>query len=66
MAAYLTVGNNWPRHHRTEDEEERVLGVWLHTQRIDYRAGQLDSAKEKELDGVIPGWKQGRTRRRPE
>jgi len=63
VAAYLAAGNQWPRHNKTEDQEERTLGVWLHTQRITRRTGKLDAAKEKQLDAVVPGWKQGRTRR---
>lgn len=63
VAAYLDAGNDWPRHNRTEDREERVLGVWLHTQRIDYRAGKLAAAKEAELNTFIPGWRQGRRHR---
>ncbi|WP_160141917.1 hypothetical protein [Arthrobacter sp. SLBN-122] len=31
-------GTDWPRHQKTDDQEERVLGVWLHIQRADYRA----------------------------
>ncbi|BCW78883.1 helicase associated domain-containing protein [Arthrobacter sp. NicSoilC5] len=63
VAAWLAGGNDWPRHNKTEDQEERTLGVWLHTQRIDYRAGKLTAAKEKQLNDVIPGWRQGRARR---
>jgi len=39
------------------------MGVWLHTQRIDHRAGKLTKAKEKQLNTVIPGWRQGRQTR---
>lgn len=63
VAAWRAAGNDWPRHQKTDDHEERVLGVWLHTQRIDYRAGKLTDAKEAHLNGVIPGWRQGRPRR---
>lgn len=63
VTAYLAAGNDWPRHNKTEDHEERVLGVWLHTQRMDYRAGKLTPAKETRLNEVIPGWRQGRQRR---
>ncbi|MFF1880191.1 helicase associated domain-containing protein [Pseudarthrobacter sp. NPDC058196] len=63
VAAYLAAGNEWPRHNKTQDQQERTLGVWLHTQRIDYRAGKLTAAKEKQLNQVIPGWRQGRPRR---
>ncbi|TNB74208.1 helicase-associated protein [Arthrobacter sp. BB-1] len=62
VADYLAAGNDWPRHNKTDDREERLLGVWLHTQRIDYRAGKLAAAKEVELNTVIPGWRQGRPR----
>jgi Helicase associated domain len=61
--AYRAAGNDWPRHNKTHDQTERVLGVWLHTQRIDYRAGKLTPAKEIQLNEVIPGWRQGRIRR---
>lgn len=63
VAAYMGAGNDWPRHNKTENHEERVLGVWLHTQRIDYRAGKLTPTKEEQLNKVVPGWRQGRKRR---
>lgn len=62
VASYLASRNDWPRHHRTEDQDERTLGIWLHTQRIGSRAGSISPAREKQLDEVIPGWRQGRTR----
>lgn len=65
LSAYLAAGNEMPRHNKTDDREERTLGVWLHTQRIDCRAGKLSESetKEKHLNEVIPGWRQGRQRR---
>lgn len=48
VADYLAGGNDWPRHNKTDIKEERVLGVWLHVQRINHRAGRLDSAKEAQ------------------
>ncbi|MDQ0769371.1 hypothetical protein QF031_002120 [Pseudarthrobacter defluvii] len=63
LAAYLAAGHDWPRHNKTDNQEERTLGVWLHTQRIDYRAGKLGPAKEEQLNEGIPGWCQGRARR---
>lgn len=51
---------DWPRHQKTDDTHERTLGVWLHGQRIDYRAGRLDPAKEKQLNELLPGWREGR------
>ncbi|MBT2566224.1 helicase associated domain-containing protein [Arthrobacter sp. ISL-85] len=63
VTAWRAAGNDWPRHQKTDNQEERTLGVWLHTQRIDHRAGKLTDAKEKQLNKVIPGWRQGRVRR---
>jgi hypothetical protein len=59
----MADGHGWPRHNKTQDHAKRPLGVWLHTQRIDYRAGKLTAAKEKQLNEVIPGWRHGRSRR---
>ena len=60
VAAWLAAGNDWPRHNKTDHQGKRAVGVWLHTQRIDYRAGKLPTAKEKQLNEVIPGWRQRR------
>lgn len=62
VAGYRASGNDWPRHNKTDVTEERILGVWLHIQRINYRAGRLEATKETQLDGAIPGWRQGRSR----
>jgi hypothetical protein len=63
IAKLRDAGGDWPRHQKTDDRVERTLGVWLHTQRIDYRAGKLSSAKEYSLNEVLPGWREGRGRR---
>ncbi|MDR7161760.1 helicase associated domain-containing protein [Arthrobacter sp. BE255] len=57
------AGGDWPRHQKTDDKCERTLGVWLHGQRIDYRAGRLVPTKEKKLNDVLPGWRDGRGHR---
>ncbi|MDP9988773.1 DNA-binding CsgD family transcriptional regulator [Arthrobacter oryzae] len=57
------AGGDWPRHQKTDDQVERTLGVWLHGQRIDYRAGRLDPAKEQKLNILLPGWREGRGHR---
>lgn len=57
------AGGDWPRHQKTDDKHERSLGVWLHGQRIDYRAGRLAPAKEKKLNELLPGWREGRGHR---
>jgi hypothetical protein len=64
VSDYSARGNDWPRHNKTDIKEERVLGVWLHGQRINHRKGALDAAKEAQLDAVVPGWRQGRARGR--
>ncbi|MDR6417570.1 helicase associated domain-containing protein [Pseudarthrobacter sulfonivorans] len=64
VASYRAGGKDWPRHNKTDIKEERVLGVWLHVQRIGHRAGRLDPTKEAQLDAVIPGWRTGRARGR--
>jgi hypothetical protein len=63
VAEYRAAGNDWPRHNKTNDPSERMLGVWLHVQRINDRAGRLEPARKDQLDKVIPGWRQGRVRR---
>ena len=40
------AGGHWPRHAKTEDQHERTLGIWLHGQRIDHRAGRMDTVSE--------------------
>ncbi|MEV7574340.1 helicase associated domain-containing protein [Pseudarthrobacter sp. NPDC089323] len=57
------AGGEWPRHQKTDDQDERTLGVWLHSQRIDCRAGRLDPAKEERLNRLVPGWREGRGHR---
>jgi len=57
------AGGEWPRHQKTDDAHERTLGVWLHAQRIDYRAGRIDQAKAEQLDRRLPGWREGRGHR---
>lgn len=58
-----STGGDWPRHAKTDDRDERILGIWLHGQRMDYRAGRLDPVKEKKLNELLPGWRQGRGHR---
>jgi hypothetical protein len=65
LTAYMAAGNDWPRHKKTDTEEERVLGMWLHIQRMKYRRDELDRGKETQLNTLLPGWSDGRTRGRP-
>ena len=65
LTAYMAGGNDWPRHKRTDTEEERALGMWLHIQRMKYRRNQLAQGKEEQLNTLLPGWRDGRARGRP-
>ncbi len=65
LTYYITAGNDWPRHKRTDTEEERLLGMWLHIQRMKYRRNELAQDKELQLNMLLPGWRDGRTRGRP-
>lgn len=62
VSDYRGAGNDWPRHNKTNVEEERVLGVWLHVQRINHRKGELDADRARKLDNTVPGWRHGRVR----
>jgi hypothetical protein len=64
LITYRATGNDWPRHNKTHDLEERRLGVWLHSQRINARADHLEPDKQEQLDTALPGWQTGRKRGR--
>lgn len=55
---------DWPRHKNPDSEAERVLGVWLHVQRISRRQGSMGPDRETKLDELHPGWRDGRARSR--
>jgi hypothetical protein len=65
LGEYTAAGNDWPRHKKTDTEEERVLGMWLHIQRMKYRRRELDHNKEAQLNARLPAWSIGRVRGRP-
>jgi hypothetical protein len=68
LSAYRAGGNDCPRHKSPDSEQERVLGIWLHVQRISRREGKLHPDREERLNDSLPGWKEGRARsggRRP-
>lgn len=57
-------GKDWPRHKKTDSEEEHTLGVWLHAQRSKQARGDLDQTHLAALDTALPGWREGRRRGR--
>lgn len=61
---YMAAGNDWPRHKKTDSEQERYLGIWLHIQRMKHRCRELDQDKETQLNTDLPGWRVGRVRGR--
>jgi hypothetical protein len=61
---YMASGNDWPRHKKTDSEQERTLGIWLHIQRMKHRCRELDQDKETQLNTDLPGWRAGRVRGR--
>lgn len=63
LTAYRAEGNDWPLHKKAGTEQERLLGVWLHGQRITFRQGTLTPARQARLDAELPGWREGRARR---
>lgn len=63
LQRFRAADGDWPRHQKTDDSHERKLGVWLHGQRIDYRAGRLEAAREQKLNDLLPGWREGRGHR---
>lgn len=64
LIAYRAAGEDWPRHKKTDTEEEHSLGVWLHTQRFKQARGELDQSRTTALDDTVPGWRRGRPRGR--
>ncbi|MET3164792.1 UNVERIFIED_ORG: hypothetical protein ABIB19_003223 [Arthrobacter sp. UYEF10] len=53
LAAHRAAGNNRPLHKKAATEQERILGVWLHSQRINHRNETLNPAKEAQLDASL-------------
>jgi hypothetical protein len=64
LVDYTAAGNDWPRHKKTDSEQERTLGIWLHIQRMKHRCRELDQDKETQLNTDLPGWRAGRVRGR--
>ena len=54
LTTYMAAGNNWPRHKKTDTEEERLLGMWLHIHRMKYGRNELRQNKETQLNTLLP------------
>ncbi|WP_364397705.1 helicase associated domain-containing protein [Pseudarthrobacter sp. LMD1-1-1.1] len=63
LVQYRQEGNDWPLLQKASSEEERVLGAWLHGQRIRFRNGTLTKEHERKLDAQLGGWRAGRSHR---
>ncbi|GAA2551075.1 hypothetical protein GCM10009861_08510 [Neomicrococcus aestuarii] len=63
LVQYRQDGNDWPLYQKASSEEERVLGMWLHGQRISFRNGTLSKEHEGKLDAQLDGWRPGRSHR---
>ncbi|MDE8670577.1 helicase associated domain-containing protein [Pseudarthrobacter sp. H3Y2-7] len=63
LVEYRSAGNYWPAIQGFATEEERVLGVWLHVQRISARDGTLTKVRESTLNKLLPGWRNCRSQR---
>lgn len=57
LKTYQQMNLGMPRWRNHSSEEERVLGVWLHTQYRKRLAGKLEPDRERMLDSAFPGWK---------
>jgi len=56
VRAFKASEGRWPQLRRPVPETERILGVWLHSQRQAFGDGRLDSADLRLLNARIPGW----------
>jgi hypothetical protein len=56
LQVFLEREERWPRYRGYKSEPERVLGVWLHTQKQKHRNGDLPKSYEQALTNATPGW----------
>ena len=55
----------WPRWRNPDNEQERVLGVWIHGQRQQLTRALLTDDKLAALNENLPGWSERRQPGRP-
>jgi Helicase associated domain len=56
LAVFFGSKQRWPSFKNRHDEEERRLGVWLHTQRQAALTGMMDPERRRRLEKTVPGW----------
>lgn len=56
LQAFVAETAAMPRYKRYDSENERVLGVWLHTQHQRRAEGRLNQWRLEALDEALPGW----------
>lgn len=56
LAVFVQKEGRWPRWRGAQSEHERVIGVWLHTQRQNNHRGRLGQEQRSRLDATTPKW----------
>jgi hypothetical protein len=56
LAQFRARHKRWPTYMNRTDDQERALGVWLHTLRQAARDGRLPAQVREVLDRQVPGW----------
>jgi hypothetical protein len=51
---YMAAGNDWPRHKKTDSKQERTLGIWLHTQRMNTAAANWTRTRKRSSIPICP------------
>lgn len=59
LGTWVEREGRWPDR-RATDGGERRLGYWLKNRLDDLHAGRLHAARVSMLDGLAPGWRNGR------
>lgn len=56
LIIFMAEHQRWPRHRNFDSENQRVLGVWLHSRRQEASRRTLPKNREAALDEAVPGW----------
>ncbi|MDQ0923466.1 hypothetical protein QF038_001974 [Pseudarthrobacter sp. W1I19] len=63
VAALFAIAQRLPSLHEPQDETERVLSAWIHSQRQGLKAGSLSKDKVALLDELVPERRKDQRRR---